>query len=97
MLPGGFEDGGQSCAAVSLIPAIYPVETAAPASWHNSTVDRPTGVQCPQVRCAACTQVSDPKLARAAPAARRRRAEEASPGSSPRYGVLPPQPSQPEP
>ena len=31
-------------AARPRIPAIHPVETAMPASWHSSSVDRQTGM-----------------------------------------------------
>ena len=33
-----------SAAAFPRTPAIHPVETATPASWHNSTVDRQMGM-----------------------------------------------------
>jgi hypothetical protein len=36
-----------------------------PASWPSSSVARQMGMWCPQVRFAACAQVSGPKLARA--------------------------------
>ncbi len=49
-----------SAAAFPRIPAIHPAETAMPASWHSSTVDRQMGIWCPTVRFAACACVSGP-------------------------------------
>jgi hypothetical protein len=47
-------------AAFPRIPAIHPVDTAMPASWHRSSVDRPMGMWWPLTRLAACAQVSGP-------------------------------------
>jgi hypothetical protein len=49
-----------SPAALPRIPAIHPVDTAIPASWHSSSVARYTGMWWPLTRFAACAQVSGP-------------------------------------
>ena len=49
-----------SAAAFPRIPAIHPVETAMPASWHSSSVARWMGMWWPLARFAACAQVSGP-------------------------------------
>ena len=47
-------------AAFPRIPAIHPMETRRPASWHSSSVARYTGMKCPAVRFAACALASGP-------------------------------------
>ena len=54
-----------SAAAFARTPAIQPAETVIPAISAISAAARRDGTKFPQLRFAACAQVSGPKLARA--------------------------------